>query len=149
MTASDMPHDDGVELAPGVRAPEDVLRFRAMRSSGPGGQNVNKVSTKIELRIELTGIPISASAKARLRRAASHLVTGDDELVISCDEHRSQRRNRQTCLDRLRELLVACMTPPKPRKKTKPTAGSKKRRLATKRKRGEVKRSRRAPEDGE
>lgn len=137
--------ETGVEIAPGVRVAEDTLRFKAVRSSGPGGQNVNKVSTKVELRVNVASIPMSAAARDRLRTNASHLVTTEGELVISCDEHRSQQRNRQTCLDRLRELLVIAMTPLKPRKKTKPTAGSKRRRLDAKRRRGDIKRSRQSP----
>lgn len=135
-------------VAPGVRIACAALRTKAVLSSGPGGQNVNKRSTRVELRIALEDIPLHEAALRRLRSIASHLVTDGDELVIACDENRSQRRNKQGCFARLRELLVAAQVRPKVRKATRPTLGSKRRRLEEKKRRGEVKRRRQRPDEG-
>lgn len=133
-------------VAPGVWVAKDALRFSAVRSSGPGGQNVNKRSTRVELRLALEALGLAPAPTQRLRTIASHLVTDADELVITSDEHRSQRRNREACLTRLREMVVAARVRPKVRRPTKPTAGGKRRRLEEKRRRGETKRRRRPPE---
>ena len=138
----------GAELhvvAPGVRAAPGALRFAASRSSGPGGQNVNKVSTRIELRVTLSDLPISRAALDRLRQAAGRKVNALGELVLASDEHRSQLRNREECLSRLRELIVRALTPPKPRRPTKPTAASRRRRAEAKSRRSATKKGRGAP----
>ncbi len=145
MTSGEPPIPTGTEIAPGVRVDPALLRFSAVRSSGPGGQNVNKVATKAELRIEIGAIPISQAARARLVSLASHLVTDAGELIITSDDSRSLRANKDDCLRRLRELIVRAKVPPKPRKKTKPTLGSKKRRLQAKKERGEIKKLRKPP----
>jgi len=141
-----MPLDDpispGQEIAPGVRIDPGLLKFAASRSSGPGGQNVNKVSTRIELRVALSDLPIPPTARTRLKRLAGRRVTAEGDLLIASDEHRSQVRNRAECLDRLRDLVIRALTPPKPRRPTKPTKGSKERRLKGKRERSEVKKRR-------
>lgn len=139
------PDAGGIELAPGVRARAEALKFSATRSSGPGGQNVNKRSTRVELRIAVADIEMPADARARLGRLAGARLTGEGELLIASDEHRSQKRNKDECLERLRELLVRAMVRPKPRKKTKPTKGSKERRLQGKREQSERKARRREP----
>jgi ribosome-associated protein len=133
----------GVELAPGVRVPEGVLRFSFVASSGPGGQNVNKRATKAELRLSLANLPIPADARERLLGMAGHLTTEGGELMIAADEHRSQARNREACLDRLRALLVAAMVRPRKRRRTRPTRSSVERRLASKRATAAQKRHRR------
>ena len=137
----------GLELVRGVWIDPDLLRFAAVRSSGPGGQNVNKVSTKVELRVLLGDLPIPPAARARLRRQASHLVTSRGVLMVSSDEHRSQRANRKSCLDRLRELVRQALVEPKKRKPTKPTASSKRKRLDAKRQRGALKQRRQSRPD--
>ena len=134
----------GLELVRGVWIDPDLLRFTAVRSSGPGGQSVNKVSTKVELRVLLRDLPIPPAARARLRIQASHLVTSRGELQVSSDKHRSQRANRETCLDRLRDLVRKALIEPKKRKPTKPTASSRRKRLDAKRQRGDLKRLRRS-----
>ncbi|MBM4108157.1 MAG: aminoacyl-tRNA hydrolase [Phycisphaerae bacterium] len=136
----------GVELAPGVTVPEQALSFTFTTSTGPGGQNVNKRATRCVLRIALADLPLHPEAVERLRHAAGHRVTDAGDLVISGGRERTQERNRDDCLARLRELLVAAMVRPKTRRRTRPTRGSKERRLSSKKRRGEIKRSRRSPE---
>lgn len=136
----------GVELAPGVVVAEQALGFTFTTSTGPGGQNVNKRATRCVLRVALADLPLHPEAIERLRHAAGHLVTDAGDLVISGGRERSQERNREDCLARLRELLIAAMVRPKVRRKTKPTRGSKERRLSAKKMRGEIKNSRRTPD---
>jgi len=134
-----------VTLAPGVIVPAAALRFRFVRSAGPGGQNVNKRSTKAELRVSLADLPIPPDAAHRLRRIAPSRINDLGELLISADEHRSQLRNREACIDRLRELVALALIRPKPRKKTRPSRSSKERRLEAKSRRSEIKQSRSRP----
>jgi ribosome-associated protein len=136
----------GIELAPHVRVPDSALEFSFVSSSGPGGQNVNKRATKAVLRLRLDSLPIHPEAAQRLRVLASLYVTGGGELVITCDEHRSQEQNKDGCLQRLRALLVQAMKKPKVRRPTKPSRGSKERRLTEKRVRSERKKGRRGEE---
>jgi ribosome-associated protein len=111
-----------------------------MRASGPGGQNVNKVSSAVELRFEAATSPsLPPPVKARLKRLAGRRWTEEGALILQCDETRSQARNREIIRDRLAELIKSALTPPKRRIATRPTLGSKKRRLKDKKVRGEVK----------
>jgi ribosome-associated protein len=132
-----------VTLAPGVRVPEAALRFTFTTSQGPGGQNVNKRSTRAVLRVRLSEIVMPEAARTRLERLASHLVTLEGELLIAAGEHRSQGRNKDECVERLSELVKAAMVVPKVRRPTKPTRGSKERRLREKRVHSERKQRRR------
>jgi ribosome-associated protein len=111
-----------------------------MRASGPGGQNVNKVSSAVELRFEAATSPsLPPPVKARLKRLAGRRWTKEGALILQCDETRSQARNREIIRERLAELIKNALTPPKRRIATRPTLGSKKRRLKEKKVRGEVK----------
>ena len=111
-----------------------------VRASGPGGQNVNKVSSSVELRFEAERSPsLTPAVKVRLKRLAGRRWTLDGALVMQCDETRSQARNRDIVRQRLAELIRKALVAPKRRIATRPTLGSKKRRLKAKKVRGEVK----------
>jgi ribosome-associated protein len=133
------------ELVPGVRVPESAMRFQFARSGGPGGQNVNKLNTKAELWVPLAAIAgLSDSAMGRLRALAGRRLTTAGEIHIVSETERTQEGNRSAVLDRLRQLLLESLREPKPRRKTKPSRGAKRRRLESKRKRSEAKSRRRS-----
>jgi len=146
--------EGGIEIAPGVRVGAKVLRFSFSRSSGPGGQNVNKVNTKVELRVRVGDLlepsgPCEGRVIHRLRRLAGRQITKGDELIVVSDEFRTQGRNKAACMARLRELMVKAGERPRVRRKTKPTRGSVERRLKEKKVRGVVKRLRGRPGGGD
>ncbi len=126
-----------------VQLNDDELEFSFVRSPGPGGQNVNKVSTAVELRFNLKDSPsIPPDIKQRLSRLVGKRLTSDGVLLIEARQYRSQEHNRQAAIDRLVKLIQQASLPPKPRHRTRPTRASIKRRLETKRKHGETKRLR-------
>jgi len=123
------------------------LTVSFMRASGPGGQNVNKVASAVELRFEAERSPsLPGPVKTRLKRLAGRRWNKEGAVVIQCDETRSQARNREIARDRLAELVRKALVAPKRRVATRPTLGSKNRRIKAKKVRGEVK-SLRGPVD--
>ena len=143
MSASPKP-ENCHDLAPGVWVRGRDLRFAFSRSSGPGGQAVNKLSTRAELRVEVAVIVgLSDAAAARLRRLAGRRLTRRDELLFQADTHRSQLENKRACIDRLRALVVDALNPPKPRKVRRISRAMIRKRLDAKRKRADKKSARR------
>lgn len=138
--------ESGFEVAPGVRVAPDAIRLDFVSSSGPGGQNVNKRATKAQLRVALADVPIAEDARARLAGLAGSRLTDEGVLVISADETRSQKRNREAALARLQELIVRATHPPRVRRPTRIPRGAVERRLDEKRRRSDAKQSRRPPE---
>lgn len=136
----------GVPLGPGVRVPQAALRVAYVRSSGPGGQNVNKRATKAQLRVLLDDIPLAPGPRARLERLAKTHLTDAGELLIQDDTTRSPTRNKAACMERLRELVVRALVPPKQRRPTKPGRGAVQRRLDEKKQRSQAKERRRRPD---
>ena len=123
--------------------PEQDLQFQFIRGSGPGGQNVNKVATAAQLRFDLLGTQaLSAAVKARLRALAGSRLNADGTLLIVARNHRTQEGNRRAALERLEELIARASVEPKKRRATRPTLGSRQRRLDHKRERKQVKRLR-------
>jgi len=125
----------------------DAIGISFVRSSGPGGQNVNKRSTKAQLRINIDEIPLNDRARARLLRLGRGAINTKNELVLNADDTRSQSRNRKACMDRLREIIMRAMIEPKARRATKPTRGSVRRRLEEKKQRSQTKQRRRPPDE--
>ncbi|HHJ07446.1 MAG TPA: aminoacyl-tRNA hydrolase [Anaerolineae bacterium] len=125
---------------------KDEIQIRFIRASGPGGQNVNKVSTAAQLHFDVANSPsLPDDVRRRLTQLAGHRITEDGVLVITARKHRTQEKNRQEAIDRLAALIQQAMQKPKRRRKTKATLASKKRRLEAKRRRSLKKRLRQKP----
>ena len=137
--------DEGnlVILAPGATLNKSALRFAFARSGGPGGQNVNKVNTKVTMTVELAALArvLDGAALIRLRRMAGRQLAGD-RLIITSSDSRSQIANRRTCVDKLRRLVERARRRPRPRKATRPSRGAVERRLKQKSHRARIKRIR-------
>jgi len=127
-----------------IRLDENEVAFDFVRSSGPGGQNVNKVATAVQLRFDVGTSPsLPDEVRARLRNVARNRINADGILVIEARRHRSQVRNREDAMRRLVDLIRNATEKPMPRRKTRPSAASRERRLEEKRRRSRVKRKRR------
>ncbi len=134
---------DGLEISEGVVIPAREIRFRFARSGGPGGQNVNKVESRVELLFDLAASSAFSDAQRhRLRSALRTKLDDDGVLQIVVQESRSQWQNRETALARLAETIRVALIPRKRRVATKPSRGSKEERVRSKKKRGEIKRNR-------
>ncbi len=137
---------DPIVISDTVRVPAGALTVRAVRASGPGGQNVNKVATKIDLRVDLAAIEgLSDAARARLAILAQHRCDAEGRLVITSQITRNQGRNLDDARARVADLIRAALVSPRRRVKTAPSAGSRERRLAGKERRAAVKRWRARP----
>ena len=131
-----------------ISIPLRELTFQFAKSSGPGGQHVNKTSSKALLRWNVVGSPsIPESVRTRFLARYGTRVTKEGELVLTSQRFRDQGRNCADCLEKLRAMLVAVARPPRPRRKTKPTAASRERRLTDKKRRSDKKRTRRGSFD--
>ena len=134
-----------IEVTPSVKIDESEIQFDFIRSSGPGGQNVNKVATAVQMRFDVANsLSLSTEVKTRLLALAGSRVTDEGVLIIEAHQYRTQEQNRADALLRLVDLLRQAAQKPKPRKKTRPSATAKARRLDEKRQRGEIKRLRRS-----
>ena len=137
---------DTVDVSPRIRISCSEFDWGVARSSGPGGQNVNKVNSKVTLRwplFESAGLP--SDVRERFVAAYRRRLTTEGDFVMSSERYRDQPKNVADCLEKLRELLLSVATAPKPRKKSKPTKSSKRRRVADKRLNSATKQSRQTP----
>jgi ribosome-associated protein len=134
-----------IPITPTIALDDSEIEERFVRASGPGGQNVNKVASAVQLRFDARQSPsLPESVRERLMRLAGRRLTLEGVVVITAQRHRTQEANRRDALDRLIELVRRAAEPPVPRKPTKPTAASRHRRLVAKSRRSALKRSRSA-----
>ncbi len=139
-----------IQITDTVCINEDEIQLDFMRSSGPGGQNVNKVSTTVQLRFHVhESATLTDEIRQRLIRIAGQKMTEDGVLIIKARRFRSQEKNRKDAIQRLVDLIRKATVKPKPRRKTRPSPAAKERRLSTKKKRGQIKRQRRTVKPSE
>ena len=131
-----------IEITPSFSIDESELQFAFVRSSGPGGQNVNKVATAVQLRFDVNRSSLPMDVKERLKRLAGNKITADGELLIEAKRFRTQDQNREDAQNRLIDLLQHAFRKPKARTQTRPTRVSREKRLKEKKERSEVKRMR-------
>jgi ribosome-associated protein len=131
-----------IHITDDISIDENELQMEFIRASGPGGQNVNKVSTAVQLRFDVYLSSLPEEVKQRLVRLAGRRMTREGELIIEARQYRYQERNRQDALKRLKELIQKAAKKPKVRRKTKPSLAAKRKRMESKRRQGEKKRLR-------
>lgn len=137
-----------IRVTNSIALEENEIEEQFIRSSGPGGQNVNKVATAVQLRFDVAQSPsLPDPVRERLKRICGRRLTGDGVLIIDARRYRTRERNRRDALERLIALIRQAAIAPTPRKATRPTAASKRRRLEGKQRRGVLKRSRRPVSD--
>ena len=137
---------DAIVVTEAIRVPAGALTMRAVRASGPGGQNVNKVASKVDLRVDLDAIEgLADSARARLRALAGRRLDADGRLQITSQLTRDQTRNLEDAREKVRALILLALREPKRRRPSRPTAAARERRIESKKRRAAVKRFRGRP----
>jgi ribosome-associated protein len=135
-----------IRVSPTISLDENELEENFVRASGPGGQNVNKVASAVQLRFDAENSPnLPPSVKRRLRALAGSRMTRDGVVIIEAERHRTQKRNREDALDRLIDLIRDAATPPKRRIATRPSLSAKRKRVDEKVQRGMTKKTRKRP----
>ena len=135
-----------IEITPSIQIDERELQIDFIRSSGPGGQNVNKVATAVQLRFDVSASTLPEDVRARLLHLAGKRATSEGALVIEAKRFRTQEQNREDAIQRFVELVRKALLKPRARKKTKPTQASKEERIKEKKRRGEIKKMRQSRE---
>jgi ribosome-associated protein len=131
-----------IEITPSLQIDEQELQIDFIRASGPGGQNVNKVATAVQLRFDVSSASLPQEVKARLTHLAGNRITSEGMLLIEARRFRTQEQNRQDAIQRLVDLIRKALVEPKSRKNTKPTRAAKEERLKEKKRRAEIKKMR-------
>ena len=139
---------DPIVVTESIRVPPAAVRMRAVRASGPGGQNVNKVASKVDLRVDLDAIEgLADAARQRLLALARHRLDAEGRLWITSQATRDQGRNLEDARDKIRALVTAALVEPKRRRPSRPSAAARERRLESKKRRSQIKSRRARPAD--